>query len=181
MRICLFGSGSKNIAEKYLDMGYQLGKAIAINNHDLVFGGGDDGMMGSVARGCHDNGGMVIGIIPEWMSQFEALYKECDEIIYTKSMDERKLNFVNESDLFIISPGGIGTLDEFFDVLTLKKLKKIDKNIIILNFDNFFDKMLDMLYDMAEKNFVKEKDKDLFVIANDIAELNTTLKNNRIT
>lgn len=170
MRICLFGSASNNISGKYLNTGYQLGKAIAENNHDLVFGGGNDGMMGSVARGCHENGGKVIGIIPDWMNQFEDLYEQCDEIIYTKGMDDRKITFVNESDIFVISPGGIGTLDEFFEVLTLKKVKRHNKKIIILNIDNFFNKLLDMLKEMIENNFLNEDDKDLFIITSSIDE-----------
>lgn len=170
MNICLFGAGSKDIDKKYLDVGYQLGKGIAINKHTLVFGGGNDGMMGSVARGCHDNGGFIIGIIPEWMIEFEELYEKCDEVIYTKSMDDRKLNFVEHSDLFIISPGGIGTLDEFFEVLTLKKVKKHDKKIIILNVDHFFDKLLDLLNDMVDKGFVNKTDMEMIIVTSNVDE-----------
>ena len=102
MKICLFGSGSKNINQSFLDIGYQLGEKIALNNYTLVFGGGNSGMMGSVARGCYDNKGKVIGIMPDWMGQFEELFECCDEIIYTKTMNERKIKFIDTSDSFII-------------------------------------------------------------------------------
>ena len=92
MKICLLGAGSKTIDKTFLDSGYQLGKMIGTNDHTLVFGGGNDGMMGSVARGCYENNGQIIGIIPEWMDEFEELFENCDKVIFTKTMDERKLN-----------------------------------------------------------------------------------------
>ncbi len=170
MKICLFGAGSKTIDENFIKIGYQLGKSIAENNHVLVFGGGNNGMMGSVARGCHDFNAKIIGVMPEWMPEFEELYEYCDDLIFTKDMDDRKLKFLEISDSFIITPGGIGTLDEFFEVLTLKKLQKHDKDIVILNIDNYFDKLLETLKDMIEKNFMSESDKDLFTVTTSIEE-----------
>lgn len=177
MKICLFGAGSKNIDKKFLDFGYQLGKMIASHKHTLVFGGGNDGMMGSVARGCYENKGKIIGIMPEWMGEFEELFDNCDEIVYTKTMDERKLKFIEVSDLFIISPGGIGTLDEFFEVLTLKKVKSHEKPIIILNIDHYYDKLLCMFNDMIELGFVPEKDKMMFIVTTNIEETIKTITN----
>ena len=168
MNICLFGAGSKNIDKKFLDIGYELGALIAQKNHNLVFGGGNDGMMGSVARGVSDNNGKILGIIPEWMIEFEDLYESCDDVIYTRSMDERKMKFIEYSDSFLVTPGGVGTLDEFFEVLTLKKLNLHNKPIIILNIDNFFDKMLDMLYAMIEEGFVPSNDEELFIVTSNI-------------
>ena len=168
MNICLFGAGSKNIDKKFLDIGYELGALIAQKNHNLVFGGGDDGMMGSVARGVSDYNGKILGIIPEWMIEFEDLYESCDDVIYTRSMDERKMKFIEYSDSFLVTPGGVGTLDEFFEVLTLKKLNLHNKPIIILNIDNFFDKMLDMLYAMIEEGFVPSNDEELFIVTSNI-------------
>ena len=85
-------------------------------------------------------------------------------------MDERKNNFVKYSDAFIISPGGIGTLDEFFEIITLKKLKRLDKPIIVFNIDNFFGKMFEMIDEMAEKGFLY-KQEETFHIANSIDEI----------
>lgn len=170
MKICLFGAGSKTIDKTFLDSGYQLGKMIGTSNHTLVFGGGNDGMMGSVARGCYENNGQIIGIIPEWMDEFEELFKNCDKVIFTKTMDERKLKFIEISDLFIIAPGGIGTLDEFFEVWTLKKVKNHDKSIIILNIDHYYDKLLEMLDEMIEKGFISSEDKNMFTVTTNIDE-----------
>ena len=105
MNICLYGSGSRKIDEIYTDAAYELGCRMAENGHTLVFGGGDTGMMGACARGVHDNDGNSIGIAPEWIGNFEPLCERCSEFIYVDTMDERKQNFLDKSDAFIISPG----------------------------------------------------------------------------
>ena len=170
MRICLYGSGSTEIDKIYTDEAYKLGCRMADEGHTLVFGGGDTGMMGFCAKGVHDNGGKSIGIAPEWISEFEPLCPECSKFIYVDSMDERKNEFLNNSDAFIISPGGIGTLDEFFEIITLKKLKRHDKEIIVFNINHFYDTMLDMIDEMGEKGFLY-KQEEIFKTAEDIDEI----------
>lgn len=170
MNICLYGSGSENIDKVYTDEAYKLGCRIAELDHTLVFGGGDTGMMGACARGVHDNGGKSLGIAPEWIGNFEPLCESCSDFIYVDSMDERKNEFLNQSDAFIISPGGIGTLDEFFEIITLKKLKQHDKKIVVLNIDHFFDKMIEMIDEMNEKGFLY-KQEELFKVCNTLDEI----------
>ena len=175
MNICLYGSGSRKIDKIYTDNAYELGIAIAKNNHTLVFGGGATGMMGACAKGVHDNNGNSIGIAPQWIGNFEPLWENCSEFIYVESMDERKNKFVEYSDAFIITPGGIGTLDEFFEIITLKKLKQHNKEIIIFNIDGFFNKMLEMIDEMGKKGFLY-KQEELFKTANTIDEIFEYLK-----
>lgn len=175
MNICLYGSGSRKIDKKYTDEAYRLGCVIAQKGHVLVFGGGDTGMMGACARGVHKNNGKSIGIAPEWIGNFEPLCEECSEFIYVDSMDERKNKFVEHSDAFIITPGGIGTLDEFFEMITLKKLKQHDKKIIVFNIDGFFNKMFEMIDEMALKGFLY-KQEEIFEIVEDIDEIFEILK-----
>lgn len=170
MNICLYGSGSEKIDEIYTDEAYRLGCKIAEKDHRLVFGGGNTGMMGACAHGVHDSNGKSLGIAPEWIKKFEPLCENCSEFIYVNTMDERKKKFVENSDAFIISPGGIGTLDEFFEILTLKKLKQIHQEIIIFNIDGFYDKMLEMIDEMIEKEFLS-KQEELFKITNSIDEI----------
>lgn len=170
MKICLYGSGSRKIDKSYTDVAYELGCQMAERGHTLVFGGGDTGMMGWCAKGIHDKNGSSIGIAPEWIGNFEPLCEKCSEFIYVDTMDERKNKFLENSDAFIISPGGIGTLDEFFEIITLKKLKKHNKPVIVFNIDNFFDKMLEMIDEMGEKGFLYKQEK-LFEIANSIEEI----------
>ena len=170
MNICLYGSGSTKIDKIYTDAAYELGCEIAKKGHALVFGGGDTGMMGACAHGVQDNAGKTIGIAPEWINNFEPLCEKCSEFIYVDSMDERKKKFVEHSDAFIISPGGIGTLDEFFEIVTLKKLKQIDQPIIVFNMANFYDKMLEMIADMGQKGFLYKQEK-IFETANTLEEV----------
>lgn len=170
MNICLYGSGSRKIDAKYTDAAYQLGCEIAKNGHTLVFGGGDTGMMGACAKGVHDNGGNSIGIAPKWMDNFEPLCERCSNFIHVDTMDERKNKFLENSDAFIISPGGIGTLDEFFEIITLKKLKQHDKQIIVFNIDGFFNKMFEMIEEMNERGFLY-KQEEIYKTADNINEI----------
>ncbi len=170
MNICLYGSGSRKIDKIYTDEAYKLGCALAQKGHTLVFGGGDTGMMGACAKGVHDNNGKSLGIAPEWIGEFEPLCNDCSEFIYVDSMDERKNKFVENSDAFIISPGGIGTLDEFFEIITLKKLKQHDKEIIVFNIDGFFNKMFKMIDEMGDKGFLY-KQEEIYRTANTIDEI----------
>ena len=171
MKICLFGSGSNEVDEKYLKLGYSLGQMIAENDHCLVFGGGADGMMGSVARGVADNDGFIQAIIPEWMTDFERLFDGCDNIIYTRSMDERKLKFIEKSDAFIVVAGGIGTLDELFEAVTLKKLRLHNKPIIILNTYNFYDRLLLRIDGMVDEKTIPEDNRGIFRVVYTIDEI----------
>lgn len=175
MKICLYGSGSRKIDKIYTDEAYELGCKIAQNNHILVFGGGDTGLMGACAKGVHDNNGKSIGIAPEWIGDFEPLCEKCSEFIYVNTMDERKNEFLKNSDAFIISPGGIGTLDEFFEIITLRKLKQHNKEIIIFNINHFYDKMIEMIDEMGEKGFLY-KQEELYKTANSIEEIFKYLK-----
>ncbi|WP_459537395.1 LOG family protein [Methanobrevibacter sp.] len=170
MKICLYGSGSRKTDEIYITETYKLGVEMAKRGHTLVFGGGDTGMMGACAKGVHDAGGKSIGIAPEWIGQFEPLCEECNEFIYVDTMDERKKKFLENSDAFIISPGGIGTLDEFFEVITLKKLKQHSKPIIVYNINHFYDTMLNMIDEMGEKGFLY-KQMELYQVASSPDEI----------
>ena len=156
---------------EFTDVGYELGLKIALNNHSLVFGGGNDGMMGAVAKGVYDNGGKITSISPWWINEFDDPFEGYDECIKTDSMDERKKLFLEKSDVFIIVPGGIGTLDEFFEVLTLKYLNRHSKKIILFNINHFYDKMIDMLHQMHDEGLIREGALDIFVVANSIDEV----------
>lgn len=170
MNICLYGSGSRKIDKIYTDEAYELGCRIAQEGHTLVFGGGETGMMGACAKGVHDNDGDSIGIAPQWIGNFEPLCDNCSEFVYVDTMDERKSKFLENSDAFIISPGGIGTMDEFFEIITLKKLKQHDKPIIVFNINGFFNKMFEMIDEMSEKGFLY-KQEETFNTVNTIDEI----------
>lgn len=170
MKVCLYGAGSNLIDKSFIDEFYKLGEEIAKNNHKLIFGGGDTGIMGAVAAGVHDNNGKTLGIAPHWIDEFEALCTNCSDFIYVDTMDERKNLFLKNSDCFIIAPGGFGTLDELFEILTLKKIKRHSKEIIIFNFNNYYDTLVKMLNEMDEKGFLYSSE-ELFKVFTTVQEV----------
>ncbi|MBQ9680249.1 MAG: TIGR00730 family Rossman fold protein [Ruminococcus sp.] len=170
MIICVYGAASKDIAEPFKEAGHALGCQLALRGHSLIFGGGDHGMMGSVARGVHDGGGHITGIQPSFFNVDGILYPLCDEYIYTDTMRERKQKMEDMSDAFIVSPGGIGTFEEFFEILTLKQLGRHRKPIVILNIDGYYDPMIAMMQKSVEAKFLNEKNFTLFFVTDDIGK-----------
>lgn len=169
MNICVYGASSTELDKKYILEGESLGKTIANRNHTLVFGAGANGMMGAAARGTDSANGKMLGIVPSFFNVDGILY-DCKEIIRTETMRERKKLLEENSDGFIITAGGIGTMDELFEILTLKQLGRHNKPIVILNSFGFFDKMLDMLeYYITEKALFSTV-KDLYFVTDDVTE-----------
>ena len=171
MKVCLYGAGSSEIHSKYTDKAYKLGERLAKNGHSLVFGGGGTGIMGAVSKGVLDNDGKVLGIAPSWMGEYEKMCEEC-EFIFTDSMDERKKLFLKHSDAFVICPGGLGTLDEFFEIIVLKKLQRHDKKIVLFNISHYYDKLIEMLnFMIAESFIIDDSDKNIFKVANKVQDV----------
>ena len=164
MNICVYGASSKAIDAQFTDAGHALGYLLAQHGYGLVFGGGDNGMMGAVARGTHDGGGRIIGVAPCFFNVDGVLYPHCDELIYTDTMRERKQKMEDLSGAFIVTPGGIGTFEEFFEILTLKQLGRTKKPLVILNTAGYYDNMLAMLRRTIDSNFMSAKTLDLFGI-----------------
>ena len=132
MKICVYGAASSLIAQSYKDAAKDLGKKIAKRGDSLVFGGGANGVMGAVAEGVYEEKGHILGVVPKFFKEAnsEVSFKKCSEYIYTDTMRERKCEMEKNCDAFIIAPGGIGTLDEFFEILTLKQLGRHNKAIV---------------------------------------------------
>lgn len=164
MNICVYGASSKTIDAQFTEAGHALGYLLAQHGYGLVFGGGDNGMMGAVARGTHDGGGRIIGIAPSFFNVDGVLYPHCDELIYTDTMRERKQRMEDLSGAFIVSPGGIGTFEEFFEILTLKQLGRTKKPLVILNTAGYYDDMLNMMRHTVESSFMSAKTLDLIGI-----------------
>ena len=156
MKICVYGASSDVIDPVYLDAGYELGRRMAARGHGLVYGGGARGMMGAAARGVHDGGGWQLGIAPSFFHVDGVLFEHCDEFIYTDTMRERKQLMEERSDAFVMTAGGIGTFEEFFEVLTLKQLGRHTKPIAVLNTGGYFDALETMLKQAVEQRFMKE-------------------------
>lgn len=114
MNICVYGAASDEIDKIYTAEAEKLGEKMAKCGHSLVFGGGAGGMMGAAARGIHKNGGNIIGVVPTFFNVDGILFEHCNEMIRTETMRERKQIMEDRADAFIMTPGGIGTFEEFF-------------------------------------------------------------------
>lgn len=164
MRICIYGASSTLIDPKYIEETEILGEVLAGEGHGLVFGGGTEGLMGAAARGFARKGGEIIGIAPTFFLNVDGiLYDQCTEFIYTETMRERKQLMEEKADAFIVTPGGIGTFEEFFEILTLKQLGRHTKPILIYNVMGYFDSMKAMMEDAIEKKFMKDTCRELYI------------------
>ena len=164
--ICIYGSSRENIDRHFIQETERLGKMVGERGHSLVYGAGATGLMGAAARGIREAGGDVIGVAPHFMHKFEPIF-DCTRTIETKTMAERKSVMEKTAEAFIVAPGGVGTLDEFFQILTLKELGLLDdKPIIIFNIDGFYDTLRDMMKSLNERGFLRENLLDMFTICN---------------
>lgn len=165
MRICIYGASSNNIDAKYIAAGELFGNAMTKAGHSMVFGGGANGMMGAAARGVTSCGGEIIGVVPKFFDTDGMLYDKCTEMIYTVTMRERKQIMEEKADAFVMLPGGIGTFDEFFEILTLKQLGRHSKPIGVLNVEGYYDDILNMLNKAVSEKFMTQSTIDLFAIS----------------
>lgn len=165
MNICVYGASSDNLAPVFFKDCETLGRLMAEKGHTLIFGGGRGGLMGACARGSFENGGKILAIVPRFFDEPGILYKECGKFIYTESMRERKHLMQEKADGFILSPGGIGSYEEFFETLTLKQLGRLNKPIVILNTSDYYAPLLDMLKSTADKGFMSQNCLKLYRLA----------------
>ena len=167
MKICVYGAASPTIDEKYIKAVEEMGEIMARRGHELVFGAGANGLMGAVARGVKRGGGRIHGVIPTFFKEeeIEAIYQECDELTYTDSMRERKQTMEDRADAFIITPGGIGTFEEFYEILTLKQLGRHNKPIVIFNIEHYFNDLLAVMNCAEREGFITEKCLGLYTCA----------------
>ena len=164
MNITLYGAASDRIDRAYFEGVEALGRAIARRGHTMVFGAGSTGLMGAAARGVAAEHGNIIGVTPHFMHTLEPVSELCTELIATETMAERKAIMEEKADAFVIVPGGIGTFDEFFQILTLKVLGRHNKPIILYNINGFWDNMIAVIGTDLIKGFINTKTADCFAI-----------------
>ena len=155
MRICVYGASSNVIAQHYIEAGEALGLAMARRGHSLVFGGGANGMMGAAARGMTKGNGEIIGVAPSFFDVDGVLYPDCTEFIFTETMRQRKSIMEEKADAFIMTPGGIGTFEEFYEILTLRQLGRHRKPIAILNVADYYRPLIQMQEQAIGQNFMR--------------------------
>lgn len=173
MRICVYGAASPTIDEKYIKAIEEMGEKLAKRGHSLVFGGGGNGLMGAAARGFKNGDAHIIGVIPKFFDDenVEKICDFCNELIMPDTMRERKQIMEDNAEAFIIVPGGIGTYEEFFQILTLKQLCRHQKPIALYNIFGFYDELNGAMLSAMEKEFIKDNCKELYMISDNLDEI----------
>lgn len=169
--LCVYCSSSDRLEPKYSAVAEQVGGEIARRGWALVYGGGKTGLMGAVARGTKGAGGRVIGVIPEFMKARELEFTEADELISVITMRERKMLMETRADAFLALPGGWGTLEELLEILTLAHLEVLQKPIVILNQDGYYDDLLRLFERIVAEKFMRETIRGKFSVAKTVAEI----------
>ena len=173
MKICVYGAASPTIDREYIEIVENLGKIMVKRGHSLVFGGGGNGLMGAVARGVRSENGHILGVIPAFFQDenIEAVCDYCDELLEPETMRERKQIMEDNAEAFIVVPGGIGTYEEFFEILTLKQLCRHNKPIGIYNINGYYNEVFTAMEEAIRKNFIRDNCRDLYFVTEDIDEL----------
>lgn len=173
MRICVYGAASPTIDPRYIESVEKMGYEMAKRGHSLVFGGGGNGLMGAAARGVKSGEGHIIGVIPQFFEHenVEAICTFCDELIQPETMRQRKQIMEDKADAFIIVPGGIGTFEEFFEILTLKQLCRHNKPIAIYNIMGYYNELNQVLDESMKKNFIRDNCKALYYTTENLEDM----------
>lgn len=169
--LCVFCGAQNAVDPAHLQMGTQVGKAIAESGIRMVFGGGDCGMMGAVSTAAMDNGGEVIGVFPHHLRTHEAEHKGITETIIVGSMHERKKLMFDLSDMFAILPGGFGTMDEMFEILTWRQIGLHEKPVFIFNHLGYWDPLLVMMEHIIEQRFARPINREFYQVFNTLEDL----------
>ena len=168
--VCVFCGSRPGSNPSWSTASSQLGSEIAKHGWRLVFGGGGGGLMGELARGAIAAHGTVIGIIPNFLTEAEPVIQDLSELYVVESMIERKEMMVDLSDIFVVMPGGIGTIEELFEVWTGNHVKAYSKPILIVNLDGFFDELLTFAKKQYENGFLIERHFSYITVVNTIPE-----------
>lgn len=169
--ICVFCASSLGNDPIYAQTAFELGKILAENQIDLIYGGAQVGLMGKVAEGTLTNKGKAIGIIPEFLKTKEIAHASLTELITVQTMHERKALMHDKSDAFIALPGGFGTLEELFEILTWAQLNLHQKPIGILNVNGFYDPLIQLVETMITSGLLKQEYKAMLLISDSIEDL----------
>lgn len=177
MTVCVFASSSSRIDTKYVQAATRLGSLFAGSEMNVIYGGGGIGLMGALADAVIENGGSITGVIPSFMNDEGWGHPLVNDMIITTDMGDRKKNMFARADAVVALPGGIGTLEELTEAITLKQLGLFRGPVIILNTLNFYKSLIDFLENMVSGNFLRSEHKDMWVIADTPEDVLKALSN----
>ena len=170
-RIAVYCGSSSGKEGKYQEQANALGQMLAKENIELVYGGANVGLMGAVANGVLSKNGIVLGVLPAFLKSKEIAHQEVTQLIIVDTMHERKEKMAELCDGVIALPGGFGTLEELFEMLTWGQLNLHTKPIGLLNIDGFYDDLIQLMDKMLDKGFLKESNRDMLLVSQDIETL----------
>lgn len=180
-RIAVFCGANAGVSKIYRDQTYQLGRALAIQNINLVYGGSKTGLMGEIANGVLSNKGIALGVIPTFLIDRELAHPDLTELILVESMHDRKAKMNELADGFIVLPGGLGTMEEFFEMITWAQLGLHQKPILIFNIDGFYAPLITLIDQMMEKGFISKNSENFYKTFTSVEEIIKELNRNRQT
>jgi cytokinin riboside 5'-monophosphate phosphoribohydrolase len=163
--LCVYCGSSKNLESRYYSAAEAVGRSMVANGWGLVYGGGNVGMMGSVAGAVKGAGGHVVGVIPEFMKERELAFHQADELITVESMRDRKRIMEERASAFLALPGGIGTLEELAEIMTLRYINRMNKPVVVFNQDGYYDDLLRFFERMTRERFKSPGLQALFSVA----------------
>lgn len=178
MQIAVFCSSSNELAPVYYKEAEELGGFIGKENHTLVFGGSNKGLMKSLAKAVKAEAGFVIGILLSSMRNQSTEF--ADEMLFVETLSERKELMKEYADVFVVLTGGFGTLDELFDVLANAQIAAHDKKLVLVNSNQFYNPLLAMFDKILEEKFGTETNKSSFVVVNNVSECVKYLRDNAV-
>ncbi len=169
--VCVYCGARTGRDPAFLAAAGELGRAIGAQGWRLVYGAGDTGIMGEVARSAQAAGAEALGVIPTHLVDMEVAKQDLDRLIITETMHERKKVMFMNADVVAVLPGGAGSLDEFFEVLTWAQLGLHKKPIIVLNVNGYWDPLLALVDHVVASGFANETIKNFFVVVESVADL----------
>ena len=169
--VCVFAGSSMGVRPEYAEAAKSLGRTIAEQGLGLVFGGASVGLMGVVADAALAAGGEVVGVLPKHLERVELVHEDLTELIIVDSMHARKATMADRADMFVALPGGLGSLEELFEVWTWSQLGLHAKPLGALNVEGYYDQLLSFLDQTVKERFVKEVHRNFLVASSDPAEL----------
>lgn len=168
--VCVYCSSSDAVSREFVDLAETIGRELAANSIDLIYGGAAIGLMGAVARSAKESGSHVTGVIPEYLNSNGISYEGADELIVTETMAQRKDIMSSRADGFITLPGGFGTLEEIMEMITLRQLGYHDKPLIIVNYNGFYDQLFSFFERIIDDKFMKREFNSIYRVADSAEE-----------
>ncbi len=169
--LAVFCASSDGNDTEIYNTAYDVGKKMAQQDIRLIYGGSKLGLMGQVAKGVMDHDGKVTGVIPDFLKTKEVVHNSLDELITTEDMHQRKLIMNERSDAFVAMPGGFGTFEELFEIVTWAQLGLHRKPIGLLNIGGFYDDLISMLNKMCSKGLLKKENLDILLVSDNFEDL----------